>query len=167
MIHAMPPDPRTLNAAVGFLQLGMIDDAWQELESLPLDQRDHDQVVELKISIGLQLGKWESARIHAQAMAKRNPGNSGWWISWAYALRREKSVEEAREILREALQLHPDELMISYNLACYASVLGELDEARGLLGRVFSEDARYRPMASKDPDLAAFFAADGIDEASA
>lgn len=159
----MSPDPRTFNAAVGYLQLGLADDAWEELESLPPDQRDCAAVVELRVEIYRQLEKWEAARIDAEAMTRRNPKNSGWWISWAYALRREKSVEEAREILREALQLHPDELMISYNLACYASVLGELDEARRLLKRVFSEDSDFRAMAVEDPDLVAFFSAGGID----
>jgi predicted Zn-dependent protease len=153
----MPPDTRSLNAAIGYFQLGMIDDALEQLESLPPEQRGNEQVVELRIEIYRHLEKWESARIDAEAMAKRNPGNAGWWISWAYSLRREKSVEEAREVLWEALRLHPNELMISYNLACYASVLGELDEARRLLDRVFSEDARYRPMAAEDPDLASIF----------
>lgn len=162
----MSPDTRSLNAAVGYFQLGMIDDALEQLESLPPEQHDNEQVVELRIEIYRHLGKWESARIDAEAMAKRNPKNAGWWISWAYALRREKSVEEARKVLWEALRLHPDELMISYNLACYASVLGELDEARRLLKRVFSEDADFRAMAVEDPDLAAVFETGGIDEVS-
>jgi hypothetical protein len=51
--------------------------------------------------------------------------------------------------------------MISYNLACYASVLGELDDARRLLDRVFAMDASFKAMALEDPDLEAIFGVGG------
>ncbi|GAA5119257.1 hypothetical protein GCM10023212_11090 [Luteolibacter yonseiensis] len=162
MIAGMLPHSRSLHAAIGFLELGMPDDAWEELDSLPPGQREFADVRELRISISLRMEKWHAARIEAEEMAGRDPGNPGWWISWAYALRREKSVYEAREILWEAARRHPEELMISYNLACYASVLGELDEARRLLSEVFAKDANFRQMAAGDPDLDAVFAAGGM-----
>ena len=163
MIAAMSPHSRTLNAVSGFLELGMPEDAWEELDTVPPGQRDREEICEMRIAVLMRLEKWEGARIDAEAMAKRHPGNSGWWISWAYALRREKSVPEAREVLLQAAQLHPGELMIFYNLACYASVLGELDEARKLLARVFSEDSDFREMAMEDPDLVGVFGAGEID----
>ena len=44
--------------------------------------------------------KWESARIIAESMATKFPEVPHWWIAWAYALRREKDINEARENLR-------------------------------------------------------------------
>lgn len=163
MIAAMSPLARTLNATTGFLELGMPKDAWEELEMLPPGQRDREEVCELRIAVLTRLESWQAARIDAEAMAKRNPGNPSWWISWAYALRREKSIPEAREVLLQAAQLHPGELMIFYNLACYASVLGELDEARRLLERVISEDSDFRELAMEDDDLDDVFATGGVD----
>lgn len=160
MIAGMSPHTRSLYAVMGFLELGMPDDAWEELESLPPGQHDQAEVRELRIAISMRLEKWQAARIDAETMARRHPDNPSWWISWAYALRRETSIHEARKILLQAAKLHPGELMILYNLACYASVLGELEEARNLLKRVVSEDSDFREMALKDPDLIPVFASD-------
>lgn len=156
----MSSHTRSIHAAIGFLELGMPDDAWEELDSLPPGQRDVADVRELRISIAMRLEKWQAARIDAETMAGRHPDNPSWWISWAYALRREKSIHEARGILLQAAELHPGEPMIFYNLACYASVLGELEEARGLLERVIAEDSTFREMAMKDPDLIPVFCSD-------
>jgi Flp pilus assembly protein TadD len=164
MIAGMSSHTRYLHAAIGFLELGMPDDAWEEVDSLPAGQRDLAEVRELRITIAMRLGRWQAARADAETMARRDPGNPSWWISWAYALRRESSIQEAREILLRATELHPRELMISYNLACYASVLGELDEARGLLERVVSEDSGFRELAMNDPDLIPIFIKEETDQ---
>jgi len=89
----------------------------------------------------------------AESLARRSPENPGWWLSWTYALRREQSVEAAQAVLRKAAELHPHEAMIAYNLACYASVLGDLAEARTLLEIACKLDKTFRGMALDDPDL--------------
>jgi uncharacterized protein HemY len=58
----------------------MHQDAWNELESLPPELRADDGVLELRIQIYQALGKWESARVLAESLAKRSPENSYWWI---------------------------------------------------------------------------------------
>jgi hypothetical protein len=72
----MPLDDLSIAAAVGYLQLGMIDDAWEEMECLPPEQRGSDEVIGLRIEIYQRLKKWKflpSARgIDGQAM----PGKS-------------------------------------------------------------------------------------------
>ena len=63
-------DPqRHLDAALGYFALGMHQDAWDELESLPPAHRADDTVLELRIQIYQGLGKWESARILAESLA--------------------------------------------------------------------------------------------------
>jgi hypothetical protein len=47
--------------------------------------------------------------------------------------------------------------LVDYNLACYACLLGELDDARALLTEVFARDKSWREMAKEDADLAALF----------
>jgi predicted Zn-dependent protease len=153
---------RTLDAAAGYLTLGLIDDAWEELESLPPAMEREDAVLELRCEIYQRLGRWNSARVLAESMAHRSPENPAWWLSWAYALRREQSVEAARGVLWEAAQLHPGVPLITYNLACYASVLGELDEARRLLAKSFAMDPGMKKIAGKDPDLTPVFRDRGI-----
>ncbi len=71
---------RNLEASLGYLTLGMHQDAWNELENLPPELRADDGVLELRIQIYQALGKWESARVLAESLAKRSPENSYWWI---------------------------------------------------------------------------------------
>jgi tetratricopeptide (TPR) repeat protein len=60
---------------------------------------------------------------------KVEPEEAAWWINLAYATRRAESVEKAEKILLRARELHHDAL-IEFNLACHASVIGQLEDAR-------------------------------------
>ena len=148
---------RNLEAALGYLDLGMHQDAWDELENLPPELRADDRVLELRIKIYQRLEKWNSARVLAESLAKRSPENPHRWILWAFFLRREKSVEAARAVLMEAAAVHPDAALIPYNLACYACVLGQIEAARKLLTVAFSMDVMFKRIALDDPDLDPIF----------
>lgn len=148
-----------LEAVSGYLALGMYEDAWEELENLPPELRADDFVLGLRIEILHRLGKWESARVIAESLAQRSPDNPDWWISWAFALRREQSIEAAQAVLRSAEEIHPDNALIAYNRACYAAVLGWEGEAREMLAKAFAADATLKALALDDPDLDLLFGA--------
>jgi tetratricopeptide (TPR) repeat protein len=156
-------DPsKHLEAPVGFLDLGMPQDAWDELEKMPPILRDTDAVLDLRIEIFQKLGKWESARILAESVAKRCPENPNWWPHWAYSLRREKSVEAARTVLQEAAVIHPTVPIIPYNLACYACVLGQIEAAKQLLETALKMYPHLRMTALNAPNLEAIFGETGL-----
>lgn len=144
---------RTLESAAGYLALGMLQDAWDELECLPPDLRVDDAVMALRIKIYQGLEKWESARVLAESLAKRSPGNPGWWIAWAYSLRREKSLTEALGVLMEAASHHPDDALIPYNQACCCSVEGDLESASAFLRQAFTMNPGLKITAIDEPDL--------------
>ena len=150
---------RNLDAAVGYLALGMHQDAWDELECLPPELRANESVLEIRIQIYHGMGKWEPARVLAESLAKRSPENPQWWILWAYSLRREKSVADARAVLLEASTLHPNEALIPYNLACYCCVEGDLIGTKGFLTLAFSMSEDLKKTALDDPDLDSIFGA--------
>ncbi|MFZ9938455.1 MAG: tetratricopeptide repeat protein [Luteolibacter sp.] len=149
-----------LEPVSGYLDLGMIEDAWEELENLPPEVKTIDAVLELRILIYERLGKWELARILAESLAKKSPENPQWWIHWAYSLRREKSVSDARPVLLEAAGHHPDVALIPYNLACYQCVEGDLMGAKAFLRQAFRMDDKLKLVALADPDLEPIFASD-------
>jgi hypothetical protein len=60
---------------------------------------------------------------------------------------------EAYEIAAAGLAERPDNASLHYNLACYASLAGELDRAFGHLARAFAGDPRSREWAASDSDL--------------
>lgn len=145
---------RAVNAAIGYLNLGMAEEAWEELDSLPPDLIHAWPVVEARIGIFQVLDKWKDARELAESMARRFPEEPAWWLKWAYSLRHESSASEARSVLWEAVQLHPSVAMISYHLACYACALGDKAEAGDRLRRALAIDPRLRATALDDSDLA-------------
>jgi tetratricopeptide (TPR) repeat protein len=65
-------------------------------------------------------------------------------VSWAYATRRADCLDAARLILVNAVERLPDVAIFHYNLACYESRLGNLDEAKSRLKRAFELEPRYR-----------------------
>jgi Flp pilus assembly protein TadD len=77
----------------------------------------------------------------------RKPQAGG--ISLAYALRRTESVEKAEAILLRAQAIHPQVAMIAFNLACYASVAGRMEEAKERLRHAIELDKRLRNWRSK------------------
>jgi Flp pilus assembly protein TadD len=84
---------------------------------------------------------------------KVEPENEAWWISLAYALRRTESIEKAEAILLRAQAIHPKVAMIAFNLACYASVTGRVEEAKERLRHAINLDKDIRKLALDDQDL--------------
>ena len=156
----MPLTRNALDAAAGYFSLGLYEEALEEIEVLPLAIRSSEGVMEMRLAIYHAAKHWEAGRLLAESLAKNQPANPSWWIQWAYCLRREKSVIEARGVLWHAAQIHPASGLIIYNLACYASVLGEMDEANQLLTRAFVLDPELKATALCDSDLEPIFGSD-------
>jgi Flp pilus assembly protein TadD len=66
---------------------------------------------------------------------------------------RRESVEKAEAILLQAQAIHPRVAMIAFNLACYASVTGRMQEAKERLRQAIQLDKDIRGLASHDEDL--------------
>jgi hypothetical protein len=63
-----------------------------------------------------------------EALVKTAPARPDSWIHRSYAQHELKRTEEASDLLLPAAHLFPGHWQIVYNLACYASRLGNLDE---------------------------------------
>ena len=92
--------------------------------------RPRSGVLGVRVAIYLAAEKWDMAAAVANHLVKVEPENSGWWINLAYAKRRCEGIESAEAILLRARELHHDNAMIEFNLACYASVAGRFEEAK-------------------------------------
>ena len=84
---------------------------------------------------------------------------SPWEESWregqeAMALYREKKYAEAADVLREAVQRHPESAGLYYNLACFDSMAGAEPEAvAASLGRSIELFPGFRDFAREDSDF--------------
>jgi tetratricopeptide (TPR) repeat protein len=153
----LPPVTNDADAAcrraLGFLQLGMPEDALAELDELTVT---HSVAQHLRVDALFRLKRWPDAAAICLPMTEQEPADPGWWIQAAYAQRRARSIEEAEMILRAGLTRHPANGLMLYNLACYACVGQRIDEARKWLGKAVALDPdTMLAMAGRDPDLEA------------
>jgi lipopolysaccharide biosynthesis regulator YciM len=140
-------------ASGGYLELGMFDDAALVLEEIEPEDKTRSEVLGARVGIYLAAKKWDMAAAVASHLVKTEPETSGWWINLAYAKRRCEGIESAEAILLRARQLHRDNAMIEFNLACYASVACRFEEAKQRLKRAVELDKQFQQLAIDDEDL--------------
>jgi tetratricopeptide (TPR) repeat protein len=97
--------------------------------------------------------KWELMREIAKRLADFQPDDIQWITSYAYATRRAESIPAAKEILLNAEPKFPKEAIIKYNLACYFSQMGDIQNAKNYLKNAFEIDLNWRMTALEDEDL--------------
>lgn len=148
-----PPDRQHWEAAVGYVELHMFSDADAELERIEPFNRAASEVLAVRIAIYHGLKKWELMRGVAKGLAEFQPNDVQWTISLAYATRRADSIQLAKEILLNAESKFSKEAIIKYNLACYCCQLGEIEDAKNYLKKVFEIDSSWRLKALDDEDL--------------
>ena len=131
----------------------MFDDAAQTLEEMEPEDKTRNEVLYARVDIYLAAKKWDMAAAVATHLVKADPGNPAAWINLAYAVRRAENVGAAEEILLKARALHPKSALIAFNLACYASVAGHMEEAKARLQHAIDLDKEIRRLALDDEDL--------------
>lgn len=142
--------------AVGYLTLGLHAEARSELTGLPPEFLATQPALQLRLEIAMVGNAWAEVIELAPELVAADNTTERPWIAWAYALRELQRVPEAQELLLAGRQLIADPgTIVDYNLACYACLLGELDDARILLASVCGRDPAWREIALTDPDLAA------------
>ncbi len=142
-----------LQPAMACLRLSMLDEANDEIESLPPESKADKVVNGIQALIYMGTGSWQLMREVSGFLTHEWPAESQHWIWLAYATRRCRSITEARQILTKAVELHPTEPMIQFNLACYAAQTGDLGIARERLSQAITLDPGARLLALDDPDL--------------
>lgn len=137
----------------GYLELGLIDEAAEELTHLPASEQERPVALALRAAILQEQQRWPELALVATELVRQQPTEAGWWIAQAYATRRSQSLREAEAILREAERQHPDNATIQFNLGCYACQRGDLTTARERVFRAIALDAHFQAAAETDPDL--------------
>jgi tetratricopeptide (TPR) repeat protein len=148
-----PPDQQYWRAAVGYVELGMFQDANDQLEKIDPFNRSAPEVLAVRIEIYHGLQKWELMAEIAKRLADFQPDDLHWTISVAYATRRANSIEAAKQILLNAESRFPNEAIIKYNLACYFCQMGDIENAKNYLRKAFEIDLNWRKAALDDEDL--------------
>lgn len=148
------PWQRRVQYAGGFLQLGMRVEAAEELSLVAADDRARPEVLAVWCDLYSDNKDWQAMIESGRALARAKPGDSHGWISWAFALRELQRVAEARDVLLEAEPRHAACGVLHYNLACYACLLGDREEAERRFRTALAIDRSWKNAGLSDPDLA-------------
>jgi tetratricopeptide (TPR) repeat protein len=148
-----PADRQYLRAAHGYLELEMYSEAAAELNNIDPVCLAAPEVLSVRLWVYAGLQNWGMMQSVAKRLSGRDPTNAQWAISAAYATRRAESIAAAKSILMRALELHPEEPTIHYNLACYECQLGNLSDAKEHLMQATKADVKFKAMALDDSDL--------------
>lgn len=149
---------RRISHATGYLGLGMVREATEELAMIPPADSAHSEVLNARIELHMAKREWDMVIGLGPELAKRHPDVDSGWIGWAYALRELNRIEEAKAVLLEAEPVHGKKcVVLHYNLACYYCLLGDMAEAKNRLGMACTMDKGWKKAALDDPDLKAIF----------
>ena len=105
---AMEAIRAAIEKAEGFLVLGMGVEAWETLEDLPSDAKNHPQVLALRVAVLVHEQSWQKAVFLAEGVLAAFPVLSGVWLDLARAKAQLGELEAAKEALRRAFALNQD-----------------------------------------------------------
>jgi Flp pilus assembly protein TadD len=149
---------RHLEYARGYIALGLVNEASEELAAIDLAARKSVEVLRVCIDLHMESRQWARVVEVAQPVCQAMPTDEGAWIAWAYALRELQRVKEAQAVLLRAEPLHGETCgVLHYNLACYACLLGDIQEARRRLAKAGMMDERWKAAVRDDDDLRALW----------
>lgn len=145
---------RTLEAAVGFFELGMAEEALRELDTLPEADQGEEEVLELRFVLNQHLGRWEAASDCCERLCRLRGADVDRFIAWGCCLYELGRIEACRAALLQAPPEARTHGLWNFHLACYESILGNKDEASRTIGRALELEPRLRCMAEQNENLA-------------
>lgn len=146
---------RALLAAQGYLELGMVEEALAELVAVQTPAITDPDLIELRLHILMQGGRWSDALASAEELLRLNSSALPAYIHGAFALHELGRTAEARDLLLRGPEVLRKDPTFHYNIGCYEAVLGNCDSAIQSLEKSFALDETYRDFAKQDPDLEA------------
>lgn len=155
-----PMDPganieRILLAAQGYFELGMMEEALAETETLPPEVRDRPDVLQMRLFIHMRAKRWKQALKLSRVLCRNSPDDTVGFIHAAFCLHEMGRTSEAKTLLLDGPSSLLGEATYHYNLGCYDAALGNIEDAQAHLRFSFKLDKKFREFAKTDPDLRA------------
>ncbi len=144
---------QVIKAASGWLELGMPDDALEELDGLTGDERGSKEALGLKLSIQMAKESWQDAAQTAVVLCGLAADEPDYFLSAAFCLHEAGKTEQACKVLRSGPRVLEEFPVYHYNMACYLWTLGEKEEAKTHLGKAVAMDEGFLDFARNDRDL--------------
>jgi len=85
----------------------MAVEAWETLEDLPSEAKNHPRVLELRVEILCDEEEWEKAEILADSLTRIMPNAALVWFELALARVNLGKLDEGKAALKRAFELEP------------------------------------------------------------
>ena len=145
---------RILQAAAGWLELGVPDEALAELRELPAEARTQRRALELTLAAQMHNKAWNPAADTARLLCLKAADEPVFFLSAAFCLHETGDTLAACNWLLRGPKSLFDMAVFHYNIACYLWTLGEAGRARSHLRRAIKMDRSLLESAREDRDLA-------------
>lgn len=144
---------RSLQAADGYLFLGLPDVALQELKGIEADYQAASAVLRVRIRVLFHLKLWSEANRLSELGNENYPDENEFVVQRAFALHQMKKGGEAVQVLLSAPEWIRRTGILHYNLACYEAQLGDVNTARQCIRAAIEINSSFKKNARQDPDL--------------
>ncbi len=148
-----PETDKMLLAAQGYFELGMMNEALEELDALPGALQEGSAVLQMRLFIHMREKRWQEALEISRTFCRVQPEETLGFIHAAFCLHELRRTVEAKALLLSGPAALLDEATYHYNLGCYDAALGNIEEAQAHLRTSFRLDGKFRTYAKTDPDL--------------
>ena len=144
---------RQFDAVDGYIDLGMLQHAFDLLESLPSEAKRSKPALEAHLRILAKSQEWKKAAILAESMSAMDPQNVSRCLSVSWFLMMGKEYERGLQWLQKHRETCGGEGEYHYNLAsCYAG-LDDLLPAKQALKRCIELAPHLKLPALDDPQF--------------
>jgi len=142
-----------INAAQGYLELGMFQRSWDELEAVEPTDRARFEVLAMRLTVLQHMERWQMGAEIARGAQRRYPEEGMLYLLGSYHIRRSEDLPTAFDFLSAGEKYLENEGCYWFNMACYHCQLGRLDETRECVKRAVELDRKYQLMVLEDEDL--------------
>lgn len=149
-----PPHLHYMQAARGWLELGMAPSALQELNRFDAQLEGHPDVLLLRWEIHAAIGNWDEAYQAAQNLIQSVPEELKGWLNCSEALKHMDGggVQSAYEALLSGAKNFRENYLFHLSLARYACLAGKIEVARHWL-KCAGQLGSVKKLALDEPDL--------------
>lgn len=149
-----PPQLHYMEAAKGWLELGMAPFALQELNRFDAQLEGHPDVLLLRWDIHAAMGNWDGAYEVAEKLRQTVPEDLKGWLNRSEAMRHMHGggIQPAYEALLLGAGVFRENYLFHFWLARYACLAGITEEARHWL-QCADQLGGVKKLALHEPDL--------------
>lgn len=144
---------RKLEAAEGYLMLGMAERAIRELRRMDeTNLRGFDWHC-LMAEANRQLDQFDMALREYETAAAHRPGDARVLSGMAWCFKRTDQLQRAIAVAEEAYQADPEQAVLLYNIACYYCLAKNKSQTLSWLGRALRMDSSLCRLINGESDF--------------